>query len=461
MKREIILLFMILLIVPSVLALDLTIEKTSLEETMIYEFQNPVGFELQVTNNGVAESINFYNLVGFLMEPSEKISLGEEETKEINLTLTPVGNFNQKGMYSFKYTIRGNNSSVDKTLAFKVVRLDEAFEIGSGEFDPESSSIKIYIKNKENFNFENIVGKFESPFFSFEESFALKSHEKREFDVPLNKEDFKKLMAGFYTLSCEIVTKDKKADLEGIMKFIEKDIIKTENENYGFIINTEIVRKINQGNTVYSSQTVLKKNIISRLFTTFSPEPNSVERDGFVVYYTWDADISPGEALEISVKTNWIFPLIIIVFLIVVVILAKQYTSRDLALKKKVSFVHTKKGDFALKVSIIVSARKEVDGITIVDRLPALMKVYEKFGQEQPTKVDEARKRIEWNFEKLEAGEKRLLSYFIYSKVGVVGKFVLPSAGALYSKDGKIKESQSNRAFFVAEQKSQRAEFED
>ena len=82
------------------------------------------------------------------------------------------------------------------------------------------------------------------------------------------------------------------------------------------------------------------------------------------------------------------------------------------------------------------------------------MKVYERFGGENPSRVNEAARLIEWDFEKLEAGEVRTLSYIIYSKdVGVMGKFALPSATAIYQKEGEIKEASSNKAFFVTEQR--------
>ena len=102
--------------------------------------------------------------------------------------------------------------------------------------------------------------------------------------------------------------------------------------------------------------------------------------------------------------------------------------------------------------TIFVQARKYVERVNIVDRLPPLVKIYERFGKEEPSKVDSANKRIEWNYEKLEAGETRILTYIIYSKVGVVGRFALPSTTAIYEKNGKIQEAESNRAFFVAEQ---------
>jgi len=44
-----------------------------------------------------------------------------------------------------------------------------------------------------------------------------------------------------------------------------------------------------------------------------------------------------------------------------------------------------------------------------------------------------------------------VIHYLVYSKVGVLGKFALPSATAIYEKEGKVKETTSNRAFFVSE----------
>jgi hypothetical protein len=52
----------------------------------------------------------------------------------------------------------------------------------------------------------------------------------------------------------------------------------------------------------------------------------------------------------------------------------------------------------------------------------------------------------------LEAGEVRSLSYIVYSKVGIVGKFSLPRALAVFEKDGNLHEINSNNVFFMNEQ---------
>jgi hypothetical protein len=151
-----------------------------------------------------------------------------------------------------------------------------------------------------------------------------------------------------------------------------------------------------------------------------------------------------------------LFPLILIILIVAIVVLVRRFSEKDVMLRKKVSFVNAKGGEFALKVSIQVKAKNYVERVNVIDKLPALVKIYERFGGDEPTRVDEKNKKIEWNFEKLEQGEIRIISYVIYSKIGVVGKFALPKATVLFEKEGKIKEAQSNQAFFVAEQRGEK-----
>jgi len=458
MKKEFIFLITILFI-SSVLAVDLNIEKQSSNEVMIFDLERPATFNLKITNSGPSDNFEFYNLLGFKMFPVGTIFISEGQTKNVELKISPIGEFTHRGFYTFTYFIRGQDSSETKQeLTFKIIDLKDAFEVGSGEVNYDSNSIQIYIHNKVNFDFGEINVKFSSAFFNLEEDFFLGPNEKKELTVQLNKEDFKKLMAGFYTLNAEINIENKKANVEGIIKFIEKNLVTTTKKDYGFIISTKIIEKVNKGNVLVNSETVLKKNIISRLFTSFSPEPDIVERDGMIVYYTWNSGIRPGETLKIIVKTNWIIPLLVIFFIVSIVILTKQYSKTNLVLRKRVSFVKAKGGELALKVSIIIHAKKYIERVNIIDRLPLLVKIYERFGGEQPSRIDEKNKRIEWSFAKLEAGETRMISYIIYSKIGIVGKFALPAATAVYERNGEINESSSNRAFFVAEQKNKEVE---
>jgi len=116
-----------------------------------------------------------------------------------------------------------------------------------------------------------------------------------------------------------------------------------------------------------------------------------------------------------------------------------------------VSPVKTKKG-IALKVRINVKARKNVARASVIDRIPSIVKVYNKFGLIKPSAYDVKNRRLEWDLGNLNAGEERIFDYIIFSKVGVVGKFSLPPANAIFEINGDVHEAESNEVFFLSEQ---------
>ena len=462
MKKQLIFLILLVAILPGIFAINLDVKRASTGQVMIADLNNPVTFDLEITNLGETNTFEFYNLLAFDMKPKGTTAIEKAQTKNIELIITSLRDFTYRGFYTFSYFIRdANDDEVQEQVIFKIIDLESSFLIGSGEIKPNSNTIEIYIENKENFNFSQMSVKFSSVFFDIEKKFELGPKEKKTFEIQLNKEDFNKILAGFYTIKAEVSVQDKKATIEGVVKFNEEELIETTKESSGFFINTKTITKKNNGNVVVQPEIIFKKNIISRLFTTFSPEPELVERQGATVYYTWNLNLPPGETLEIKIKTNWFLPFLGIILIVAIVVFSKKYSDSDLVLRKKVSFVKAKGGEFALKVTLFVKARKYVERVSIIDRLPPLVKIYEKFGGEQPTRISKENKRIEWNFEKLESGEVRMISYIIYSKIGVLGKFALPSALSVYEREGKIKETQSNLAFFVAEQRKGEVEGED
>lgn len=453
MKKHILIILGILILLPFVLAIDISIEKQSSNEVMIVDVGEPVLIDLKVTNNGLPDKFLFYTFFGQGLEPADRVEMGEDEVKIIQLKIFPRSDYAQRGFTTFEYFIQAmDKSQTSEKITINLIDLEQAFEIGSQEIDPESNTITIYLKNKVNVQFDKLKVNFNSAFFKLDQEFILNANEKKSFEINLDNADFNELVAGFYTLEADITYNDVVANLETQIKFVEKDLLTTTKEDYGFIINTKLIQKQNKGNMVAESSTTIKKNIISRLFTTFNPEPSKVERQGFNVYYTWNQQVNPGETLEIKVRTNWILPLIILILILAILIIVKKYSEKDLILRKRITFIRAKGGEFALKVRIFVKARRYLEKISIIDRLPPLVKIYEKFVNEKPSKINEAKKRLEWNFEKLEEGETRVLSYIIYSKVGILGKFAVPSTTGIYEKQGKIKETNSNKVYFMAEQ---------
>ena len=451
--------FGILLIIPFVLAINVNVEKESNDEVMIVDVNEPAIVDLKVTNLDEDDRFLFYTFFGAGIEPVERISINKEQTKEVQLKIYPRQDSVLRGFSTFEYFIQAKDKSqVAEKISVRVIDLKDAFNIGAQEIDPESNKIQIYVENNANINFDRLNVNLDSAFFKVNQEISLTPYEKKIFEITLNKEDYSRLFAGFYTLDTKITYKETVADISTQINFVEKNLLETSKEDYGFIVSTKIIEKRNKGNVVASSTTTIKKNIISRLFTTFNPAPSDVQRQGFNVYYTWSSEVEPGETLKIKVRTNWILPLIILILIVAILIIVKKYSEQDLVLRKRISFINAKGGEFALKVTIYVKARKYLEKVNIIDRLPPLVRIYEKFLNEKPSKVDEARKKLEWGFGKLEEGERRVLSYIVYSKVGVLGKFALPATTGIYEREGKIKEVSSNKAYFVADQITKRPE---
>ena len=448
---------LLVLVIQPILAIDLEINKISSSDVLIYGLNNEATFELEITNNERTNNFEFYNLLGFPMEP-KSIKLEKGEKTKVTLKIKQPDNFNQEGAYFFTYFISSQEEEMEREAILKSLKLEDVFKISAGELNPESNKIRLFIENQENIELKDVSFEMTSSFFDSNQEFDFAPKEKHSFEMELIKEDFKQLSAGFYTINSKISIGDLTTTKESVLEFEEKDLLVEEKDTYGFIVTTDVIKKTNDGNTITTSRTTVEKNIISRLFTSSSPEPTSVERQGGKIIYIWNNEIQPGESIEIKTSTNWIFPFLVIFLLLAVVYLTKKYSKTNILLRKKVTFVKAKGGEFALKVSIYVHAKNYLERIVITDRLPPLVKLYEKFGIEKPTRIDEKNKKIEWEFEKLESGEVRVINYIIYSKIGVMGKFALPRTTAIYEREGQIKEAESNKAFFVSEAKQEKKE---
>ena len=248
-------------------------------------------------------------------------------------------------------------------------------------------------------------------------------------------------------------TKDGEKKIEGNLYLGEKKGITTTEDKSGLLIRTQTITKTNAGNVLENIQVKITKNIFSRLFTTFNTEPNIIERKGFTIEYTWTKQkLNPTEAFTIKAKTNYIFPFLIIIVVAVALFGFKRFTETKIEVKKSVHHVKTKHGEFALKITLSLKAKKNVENVTLIDKVPAIVKIYKKFGMTKPDKIDAESRRIHWNIGDLNSGEERLFTYIVYSKVGIVGKFSLPEALAVFEKDGKIHEIKSNKVFFMSDQ---------
>lgn len=419
---------------------------------IVRDVENSIDLTLNIINASQG-TYNLYTLADISIYPAETFTVTESPAEK-KFTIATKDNLDVEGRYAFTYTLNHRGvEKIDEKFVVNLMNLEDVLEISSDSIIPASGEISFYVQNKESMSLKNLSAKFSSILFETEMTFDLGPNEKLEIFVDVDKGKLEKTKAGVYIIKSVFQTKKGEKKIEGNLYLGEKKGITSTEDKSGFLVQTETITKVNVGNVLESVQVKLSRNILSRLFTSFSIEPAVVERKGFVVEYTWIKErLNPTEAYVVKAKTNYVFPFLIIMVVVLALFGFKRFTETKLEVKKSVSHVKTKNDEFALRVTLSLKARKGVENVTLIDKVPAIVKIYKKFGMVKPDKIDAESRRIHWRVGDLNAGEERIFTYIVYSKVGIVGKFSLPEALAVFEKDEKIHEVDSNKVFFMSDQ---------
>lgn len=450
MRRVFLFAIALILLVSFVHAADLEVTKVDKGAVIVKELDNPAIFRFTIDNKGENDTFEIYSLVSVTMGPKGFFELPHGETKMD--VWARVGEELRKnlGYLTFEYQLKGRKSGIFKDkIVVNIVEFKDVLDISAEPFGPDDTTVRITVKNKEDTNLDNVNVVFDSIFFNGEKSISLNPFEEVNVTLKVNRQP-DRANAGAYLFYAKLKGGDENTKIEGVLNYLEKSRTSVEEKRDGFIVRKVDIKKTNDGNIPVTARIEVKKDVVSRLFTLNSIEPNEINRNGFYVTYVWEKYLRPGENLEIETKSNYTFPFILLLIVIAGGILAKIYSLKPISVKKKVSHVRTKNGELALKVTLKVSARKHVDKVQLIDSLPMMTKLYEHFGK-KPDKVEVHSRRLFWNLGDLDKGESRLYSYIIYSKLNVVGRFELPSALGLFELNGATREVSSNRAYFARE----------
>lgn len=450
--RKAILFLVILMLVPFAVAADLDVEKKDVNPTVIKEIDRPAKFILDIQNNDAADTFRIYALVAAYIEPSGFFTIGANENKTLNITVYPHDEIKEsvEGDLIFNYEIKGEKTGYFyDSLRIKIVSLSDAIQIQTDNIMPSDTEVKVEVQNLENFNFYDLEVSIESPFFEYSETINLSAKQNKTILVPINK-NIQKIKAGNYDVEAHVETEDVDAEIIATpVKYLERSGISVETDSSGVIVREKTITKTNEGNFATEITIEDSKDILSRLFTVFSVRPDSAERSGGIVKYTWTKEVEPSESFSVTMRTNYTFPFVLLLLVILIPLGAKTMHRQSVVASKRVSFVKTKGGEFALKVRLSVKARTDIEDVKIVDRLPSMVSVYEKFTI-KPDSVDSKNRKITWSLNRLNAGEERTFSYIIYSKINIVGRFELPEASVNYKKNGKHEFAHSNKTYFVS-----------
>jgi hypothetical protein len=363
---KILLVLVIVIALSQMVSASISIEKTGKTPAVIRELNDPAVFNLTITNEGEGESAEIYTFVGVSMSPRGMFGIPSGQSNlEVRAYPSEDIRSSFSGLFVFEYQIKGSKSGIFKDkLLMNLVDLKDVVEIKVTKLLPEDEEIVISVRNVKNLNLDNLEIRFESDFFDeFSETFSLIPFEGVNVVRSINKEKAKKIKAGTHVLEAELFLKDAKAKTTGAINYFEGEGIAVNRGISGFIVRESTIEKSNEGNVPAEAEIRKKRDIITRLFTSHSVEPTDTTRDGLVVTYLWREELDPGESLVVKSSTNYTFPFIIVVVIILVAFVAKVYTSKALVLRKRVSYVKTKGGEFALKVNLRIKSRKNLSGI--------------------------------------------------------------------------------------------------
>ena len=133
-------LLLTLLIIPSTLAINIKVEKQGTDEVYVKNLEKPIVFYLKITNNEPSDSFEFYNLLGFSMLPSGKISIAGGEAKEVKVEITPLAELPNKGYYTLTYFIKASDrSEVEQNFTFALSLADYVCVMSKGKIVYQST----------------------------------------------------------------------------------------------------------------------------------------------------------------------------------------------------------------------------------------------------------------------------------------------------------------------------------
>ncbi len=371
------------------------------------------------------------------------ITLNSGESKEVDVNIKILGEaIPNKNYRTYVTVVSKNNPKLKKQqdLIVNVIYPKEVVkiftDIGDRIIPGEDFSFNLFLSNSVNkvikdaevfITSELFEEKFNTPLY-----YGAEVKKELAFDLDPGTEP------GIYTLDIKVYSN---RELQG--SYTKEIIIvknpdiqeKIERSSDVFISRVKVIKK-NVGNLIAQDSYRFSVGDFANYFTTYSVPPSEIKGNELI----WNFEIMPGQSYEIEIVTDYrgfwlaVFVLVIIVAM-VVYILGRKVTIKKTTYKVR----ETKDGVSELKVLLHVRNKdRALKNITIMDYLPSLIHPAGEFGTLKP-KIQKGRSgiRFVWHLDLLEAGEERVLSYNVKSKLNIVGNLMLPSAVVVYKKKGK------------------------
>ena len=209
--------------------------------------------------------------------------------------------------------------------------------------------------------------------------------------------------------------------------------------------------KIVSNNPDYNGIVKIGTTPIKNLFMTTSPRAEIVKENG-KQYLVWQVEVGPSRTISVYTTENY-RPIVVIVVLVIAAIVLYFLFRSPIVVRKAIGNIGMSEGGISeAKIVVRVKNRsaKQITNIEVMDNLPHIAHVEKELsiGSMQPHAVLNHPKKgimIKWAIETLEAGDERVLSYRMKSRLPILGEFNLPAASARTQVGNKVIISNSNR----------------
>ncbi len=223
-----------------------------------------------------------------------------------------------------------------------------------------------------------------------------------------------------------------------------KEVFTTER----YLKLTEEIKLRNMQNVEATQRILRAAPFWKSLLTSTDPDATIESReDGR--YYTWEITLDPGESTTLVITTNYRIP--IYVFLLIGFGIFLFVMLRDpVLINKRAEMIKLHEGgitEFRIIIAVKNRRKQDIKGVRLIEKLPTLVTFVEGggIGMVKPSKVIHQEKGtiMHWDMD-LTSEEERLITYYIKTKLSILGGFRLPPATLRFDVDSKSVKVRSN-----------------
>jgi len=323
--------------------------------------------------------------------------------------------------------------------------------ISPEKFDPRKEfTIKIVLNNQNPINYTNLTIKIDGNLFKDEVHTPLGPKEEKAIEVAKKLDSMAPPQEDRMVIA---IFKDDRMIVNPIVKEFVVQEYSTQEE----IPKEQSFLKIRKGiklisnNPDYKGAIRIETTSIKNLFTTTSPKAELV-KENEKQYLVWQAKLGKDKTMSVYTTENY-RPIVVIIALAIAATVIYFLFRSPIVVRKSIVNVGMSEGGISeAKVVVRVKNRSpgQITSIEVMDSLPHIVHVERELsiGSMQPHAILKHPKRglmIRWTIEALEAGDERVLSYKMKTRLAILGELNLPAATARAKVGNKVIISNSNR----------------